>query len=150
MMRRVAFALAFVAAAPAVLAASVHAEEAAQETAQEAEDTARMNASAKVVQRALDAWRARNFEGWIANYGEDVVIRVPGATLVGREEMRLIYEPMFQARIPDPKILESGWTGERVYVRQMEYLDKLTPVGVSYVEYEVRNGKIIAVYGMLE
>ena len=154
MMRRAAIVLALVIVSPVALAAPAQAQEtaeqAAAQTAEQAADTARMNASAKVLHRALDAWRARNFEGWLANYSDDIVIKGTGFTILGRKEMRLLYEPIFQARIPAPKILESGWTGERVYIRQLEYLDKSTPDGVSYSEYEVRGGKIVAVYGWAE
>jgi len=104
-------------------------------------------AAAKVLQTAIDAWRARNFEGWIAKYHPDVVVYAPGMRIQGRKELRAIYRAMFDLRVPAPDILSSGWTGERVFVRQQEYFGKGVPGAVTYSEYEVVGGLITTVYG---
>ena len=103
-------------------------------------------AAAKVIQASLDAWRARNFEGWIAKYHPDVVVYAPRMRIQGRKELRAIYRAAFDLRVPEPDILESGWTGERVFVRQQEYFGKGVPGAVTYAEYEVVGGLITTVY----
>lgn len=103
-------------------------------------------AAAKVIQASLDAWRARNFEGWISKYHPEVIVYAPQMRIVGRKELRAIYRAVFDMRIPDPDILESGWTGERVFVRQQEYFGKGVPGAVTYAEYEVVGGLITTVY----
>ncbi|MEM7702048.1 MAG: nuclear transport factor 2 family protein [Pseudomonadota bacterium] len=118
-----------------------------------AADEARMMAAAKVVQRSLDALRARNFKRWLACYSPDVIVRSSQLHINNREELRAIYAYFFQAgpgALADPEILESGWTGERVFVRVKEQLGKGGPFFISYVEYEVENGQIIAAYATTE
>ncbi|MEL6238730.1 MAG: nuclear transport factor 2 family protein [Pseudomonadota bacterium] len=115
--------------------------------AAKAEDRAAMEASAKVVQASLDAWRARNFEGWIATYAPDVLVVSDQMRIVGRKELRAIYRTLFDVGLPAPKIVKSGWTGNRVFVVQEEFLPGGTSVGKSYAEYEVNGGLITSVYG---
>ncbi|MEO0590866.1 MAG: nuclear transport factor 2 family protein [Pseudomonadota bacterium] len=103
-------------------------------------------AAAKVVQGSLDAWRARNFEGWIAKYHPDVIVYAPRMRIEGRKELRAIYRAAFDLRVPSPDILSSGWTGERVFVSQQEYFGKGVPGAVTYAEYEVTGGVITTVY----
>ncbi|MEM6856618.1 MAG: nuclear transport factor 2 family protein [Pseudomonadota bacterium] len=103
-------------------------------------------AAAKVIQASLDAWRARNFEGWIAKYHPNVVVYAPRMRIEGRKELRAIYRAQFDLRIPAPDILSSGWTGDRVFVSQQEYFGKGMPGAVTYAEYEVVGGLITTVY----
>lgn len=121
--------------------AQLHAEQA------QAADDAEMQAAAKVVQRSLDAWRARNFEGWLANYSPDAVVATENMTLVGRSELRKVYKMVFDAKLPNPQILDSGWTGSRIFVIQREFAAGGVELGTTYAEYEVKGGKITAVYG---
>lgn len=114
---------------------------------QEADGKARMYAAAKVVQASLDEWRARDFEGWISHYDKDVVVITDQMHISGRDQLRAIYRPVFDAGVPAPKILESGWTGTRIYVRQQEFIGEGLPIGISYAEYEVTVSKITAIYG---
>ena len=123
----------------------------AQEAAKaQADDEARMKAAAKVLQRSLDAARARDFEGWVACFSPDVIIRSSQMHINNRKELRAIYRVFFDANLPDPEILESGWTGKRVWVRQREFFAKGGPSLVSYAEYEVQGGLITAVYAHAE
>lgn len=117
-----------------------------QPTPQEAEDKARMYAAAKVLQASLDALRARDFEGWLSHYDKDVEVITDQMHISGRDQLGAIYRPLFDAGLPVPKILESGWTGTRIYVRQQEFIGEGLPVGVSYAEYEITGSKITAVY----
>lgn len=107
-----------------------------------AANEAAKTASAKVVQASFDAWRARNFKGWLAKLAPDIQIMTPTMRISGREEARKIYRVFFDVSWPEAKILESGWTGERVYVVQEEFLPGGASVGVSYAEYEVADGLI--------
>lgn len=112
-------------------------------------DEARMLAAAKVVQRARDAWRARNFEGWIANFAPDVVIVTDSGSLTGRDNMRRIFKPVFDMNVPDPAILDSGWTGQKIYIHAREFGPDGSVLGESYAEYEVRAGKIISINAVI-
>jgi hypothetical protein len=142
-MRRFALAaaLALVPALASLASAPLYAEEATS-----AED-AKIAAAAKVVQRSLDQWRARNFEGWIANFSNDVVVAGDGIALVNKSELRDVYKQVFDLKLPVPEILDSGWTGERVYVVQREFGPNGEEMATTYAEYGVRGGKITAVYG---
>jgi len=113
-------------------------------------EEARIKAAAKVVQRAVNALRARDFSRWLACYSPDVVIRAPNMHINNREELRAIYQVYFRAKLPDPELLESGWTGERIYVRAREYFVEGGMGYDSYAEYEVEDGLITAVYAEME
>ena len=146
-------ALAALASAP--IAAKPNAQEEAQPADQQTADPQaaneeRMKASAKVLQRSLDALRARNFEGWLATYSPNVIVRSPQMHINNRKELRAIYRVVFDANLPDPEILESGWTGERIFVRQREYLPEGTMAGVTYAEYEIKGGLITSVNAYIE
>ena len=145
-MRTLKFAAAFgfAAAMLPIIGAPLHAE-----TKQTATD-AKMNAAAKVVQRSLDAWRKGNFEGWLAQYSPNVVVATDGMTLVGKAEVRKVYKLVFDAKLKTPEIIESGWTGERIFVVQQEFGPNGGVIGTSYAEYEVKGGKITAVYGSVQ
>ena len=109
-----------------------------------------MNAAAKVVQASLDDYRAGNFESWIEHYHpEAVVILTDVYAFTGRAEMRKYYKPVFDEGFPTPEIVESGWTGEAIYVVQNEYFPDGTFIGTTYAEYLVEDGKIVAVFARL-
>ena len=108
---------------------------------------AQMQAAAKVVQGSLDKWRARDFEGWLAMYSSNVVVAAENMTLVGKAELRGVYKEVFDANLKTPKILDSGWTGQRIFVVQEEFGPNGEVIGTTYAEYEVKGGKITAVYG---
>lgn len=139
-----AAAMAASAAMASMASAPIHAEN------QPSADEAKMQAAAMVVQRSLDQWRARNFEGWLSNYSPDVVIALDEGTLVGKSEVRQVYKLVFDAKLKVPEIVDSGWTGERIYVVQREFGPNGGELGTTYAEYEVRGGKIVAVYGGLQ
>ncbi|MDJ0977100.1 MAG: nuclear transport factor 2 family protein [Erythrobacter sp.] len=109
-----------------------------------------VQAAAKVIQGSLDAWRAGNFEGWIKSFSPDVLVVSDQMRIVGRKELRAIYRFLFDSGVPEPQILESGWTGQRVYVRQQEFIAKGTPSAITYAEYEVKDGLITAVYAQMD
>lgn len=134
-------------------AASAQEEPVSSPSAQQSDDEARMMAAAKVIQRSLDAVRARNFKRWLACYSPNVIVRSPQMHINNREELRAIYEFFFNegsAAIADPEVLESGWTGERVFVRAKEQFDAAGPFVITYAEYEVENGLITAVHSQIE
>ena len=108
---------------------------------------AQMQAAAKVVQGSLDKWRARDFEGWLAMYSPNVVVAAENMTLVGKAELRGVYKLVFDANLKTPNILDSGWTGQRIFVVQEEFGPNGEVIGTTYAEYEVKGGKITAVYG---
>ncbi|MEL6707476.1 MAG: nuclear transport factor 2 family protein [Pseudomonadota bacterium] len=142
------FSLAF-----SATAASAQEEPASSPPAQQADDEARMMAAAKVIQRSLDAVRARNFKRWLACFSPDVIVRSPQMHINNRAELKAIYEFFFKedsAILAVPEILESGWTGERVFVRAKEQLGEGGPFLTTYAEYEVENGQITAVYSQIE
>lgn len=142
-MRRIAFALAFTATAALApfVAAPLHAEE------QPSADEAKIQAAAKVVQKSLDFWRARNFEGWLSMFSSDVTVALDGGALVNKAELRRVYKVVFDLNAPPPEIIDSGWTGERVFIIQREFGAGGEELAITYGEYEVRGGKITAVYG---
>ena len=127
-------------------------------SAQAAEDTSpataqpdpRIAQSAKVIQSSLDAWRAGDFEGWIKWYASDVVVIAPQMYIQSRKDLRAIYRPAFDMGVPAPTILDSGWTGEKVFIRQREYASANDPGMVTYAEYEVRGGRITSVNARLD
>ena len=110
-------------------------------------DEAKMNAAAKVVQRSLDKWRARDFNGWLAQYAPNVVVAIDGMTLIGKDEVGKVYKAVFDAKLKFPEVVESGWTGQRIFVVQKEFGPNGVFIGTTYAEYEVKGGKITAVYG---
>lgn len=145
--------LAAFASAPAY--ASPNAQEQAHEVPQQASEESlapdpQIAKAARVLQSSIDAWRAGNFEGWIARYSPNVVVQAPQMIIEGREELRAIYRVLFDGGIPAPAILESGWTGERIYVRQREFVAEGVPAGVTYAEYEVTGDLITAVTAYAE
>ena len=152
MIRARLISIAMVAAfAGAPVSAQPVGQEQAQKAAQEAPAAdPRIAASARVLQSSLDALRAGNFEGWIARYSPNIVIQSPHMIIKGRKELRAIYRVFFDAGVPSPTILESGWTGERIYVRQREFLPEGTTAGVTYAEYEVKGGLITSVNAYIE
>ncbi|MBD2842262.1 nuclear transport factor 2 family protein [Erythrobacter rubeus] len=119
-----------------------------EESAADRADEARMNAAAKVVQRSIDAYRARNLDRWLAQFSPDVLVVVNGYANVGHRQLRETFETAVELGLPDPVILDSGWTGERVYLTVREFLPDGTPIQ-SYSEYVVENGKITEVYGRI-
>lgn len=156
MSRLVAVSLATLAAlasapAPAQSSAQSPGQSNAQQDAQEAPAAdPQIAEAARVLQSSIDAWRAGDFEGWIARYSPSVVVQAPQMFLENREELRAVYRPVFDAGIPAPTILDSGWTGERIYVRQREYVAEGVEAGVTYAEYDVKGGLITAVYASVE
>ena len=148
--------LAITAAAGLAISAPASAGQAEAEPAPQAPASSAVNkdleakqlAAAKVVQRSLDAWRARNFEGWIAHYSPDVVVAMDAGTIVGRDELRKVYKIVFDLNVPVPQILDSGWVGEDVFVVQREFLPDGSVAGTTYAEYRVSGDKIVAVYGV--
>lgn len=110
------------------------------------ENEAKKLAAAKVVQGSIDAVRARNFERWLSFYSLDTVVIINDMVIDGRAQLRQVYEPVFEMNLPMPEILESGWTGERIYVLQREFHPGGWEVE-TYAEYEVRGDKIVAVHG---
>lgn len=146
-------ALAALASAPvsAQTTAQAEAREASREASQKAAaPDPRIAESARVLQSSINAWRAGNFEGWIARYSPNVLVQAPQMFIEGRQELRAIYRALFDGGIPAPDILDSGWTGERIFVRQREYVAEGVPAGVTYAEYEVKGGLITAVYAYAE
>jgi len=141
--------------AAALAAAPLHAQpsdSAGQEIAPQsaAANEAQVAATAAVVQRALDAWRAGDFEGWIANFAPEVIVITDGLSIEGREQLREVYGAVFDAGVPASHILESGWADGALYVRQREFLPDGTLIGVTYGEYTVANGQITSVFGRTE
>lgn len=133
---------------PADIIAPVDPAKAAEAaTRAKAANSAAMNTAATIVQASLDAWRARNFEGWIAKFAPDVQVITSQMRIIGRKELRAIYRVVFDAGFPEPKILKSGWTGERVFVVQEEFLPGGHSASITYSEYEVTDGLITMVYG---
>ena len=143
---QVALAILAFAAAPS-LASAQAAEDTPPATAQ---PDARIAQSAKVIQSSLDAWRAGDFEGWIKWYASDVIVIAPQMYIQGRKDLRAIYRPAFDMGVPAPTILDSGWTGEKVFIRQREYASANDPGMVTYAEYEVRGGRITSVNARLD
>jgi len=154
--RRSLLITAGLAVALAVGATPASAQDAAPEAKPEkqketqAAEEARIKAAAKVLQRSLDALRAKNFERWIACYSPDVVIRSPQMHINSRKELRAIYGYFFKTNVAHPEILDSGWTGERIYVRALETFGEGGPSVATYAEYEIENGLITAVYSQVE
>ncbi|MEO0464712.1 MAG: nuclear transport factor 2 family protein [Pseudomonadota bacterium] len=140
-------------AAIAVAAAPLRAQEATPEAteesalAQEAEkpEPSEMEIAAGVVQNSLDAWRSRDFEAWISNYAPDVIVTVGSTAIFGREQLREIYRSAMRQGVPAPEIIDSGWTGSRIWVQQQEVFPDGTPGPLVYVEYTVSNQKIASV-----
>ncbi|QFT77304.1 nuclear transport factor 2 family protein [Erythrobacter sp. THAF29] len=137
------FAAALIAGSAAVVplaTATLHAQE------QSNENEAQKLAAARIVQGSIDAVRARNFERWLSFYSPDKVVIINDMMIDGRAQLRQVYEPVFKMNLPMMEILESGWTGERIYVLQREFHPSGREVE-TYAEYEVRGDKIVAVYG---
>lgn len=130
------------------LVPAVTATVAAEEPEQSA-DHERMMASAKVVQSMYDTARKGDFEGWLRHFDSDVTYIVNNNVIIGRAELRKIFS-LFNSDLKAAKmeagvsgIIDSGWTGERVYIWQTEYLADIEIV--TYSEFEVRRGKIVTV-----
>lgn len=142
----------FMAVALAFGATPASAQDAAPEAKPEAQvaEEARIKAAAKVLQRSIDAWRAGDFEGWINSYSPNVVLIGPQMEIAGRDNLRKLYRIAFDVGIPAPTILESGWTGERIYVRQLEQAAPDGPSERTYAEYEIKDGLITAVIARMD
>ncbi|QUL39182.1 nuclear transport factor 2 family protein [Erythrobacter sp. JK5] len=112
----------------------------------QSDDHKRMMAAAKVVQSARDTGLKGDFEGWLKHFTPDVVFIVNDTVVLGRAELRKVYTMFFSAargaglEMRAPEIIESGWTGDRIYVWQKEFLGEAEIV--TYGEYEVAGDKI--------
>lgn len=122
---------------------------ASAEEAPQNEKDASMQASAKVVQSMIDTYREGDFAGWLRHFSRDVTYIVNGTVLMGRAEMRKVHTTfLYDAekvglRLKEPEILESGWTGDRIYIWYKEFVGENEMV--VYAEYEVRGGEIVTV-----
>ena len=120
----------------------------AEET-QQAANEAHMNASAEVVQSMVDSYRKGDFEGWLRHYSTDATIIINNVVLIGRAELRKVFNQVRSdaeavgIQLRQPEIVESGWTGDRIYLWTHEFTGE--NVSMVYTEYEVRNGQIVTV-----
>lgn len=115
-------------------------------------DQATIAAAAKVVQATIDASRANDFERWISHFAPNAYFEINGTPLRGRKEVRRSFRANEATGVVDEigllkdlRVLESGWTGERVYVWQQETYSGGYEL-VTYAEYEVKGGKVVAMY----
>lgn len=127
------------------MAANAQEAEAPPEGAIEAPtEDATIQAAAKVVQSMIDAGRVYDFKGWLGHFAPDVSGKIGDIRIEGRAALGKMFKPAFDMRLPDPKILQSGWTGDRIYIVQEEYLPDGSLTMVIYSAFEVRDGKIVA------
>jgi hypothetical protein len=99
-----------------------------------------------VVQRQLDAYTARNLDGWLATYANDAQqFEYPGKLLAaGHEQMRERTKPRFQEANLHAKLIKRTVMGNIVI--DHEDVTRTFPEGPGKIElvciYEVRNGLI--------
>lgn len=104
-------------------------------------------ASAKVVQAQLDAYNARDLDGWLATYSEDAeqFLLHCGSLAKGRDAIRQRMEDRFRDPALRAELLHRTCM-ENVVVDH-EMVTRTVPDGLATVEmvciYEVHSGKIV-------
>ena len=100
---------------------------------------------AQVVQRQVNAYNARDIEGFLATYSENVEIyNYPNKlSMKGRSQMRKVYGPMFQrATQLHCKIVNRIRLGNKVVDRESVIFDPKQKPGRVIAVYTVENGLI--------
>jgi putative hydrolase of HD superfamily len=104
-------------------------------------------ASLQVVQAQLDAYNARDIEGWLSTYSEDAeqFLLHGGSLAKGRDAIRQRMEERFRDPALHAKLL--GRTSMENIVVDHEMVTRTFPDGLATVEmicvYEVQAGRIV-------
>jgi len=125
---------------------------AAAEAKENAKLAKRIAAAARIVQSSIEAARANDFERWLSHFSADALFMANDKAVYGRESMRQGVNLAHAMGRLDSKvsltsieILDSGWTGDRIYTFSAEtYSDGI--VVEYYSEYEIERGKIVGLY----
>lgn len=105
-------------------------------------ESADIAAKTKVVQRHIDAYRARDLDGFIATFAKDAEVYANGMVAVGHKQIKALYALNFAPGAPDILVKNSGMSGPFVFVSISFVLSDGQEVCCSYSEYEVIDGKI--------
>ena len=99
-------------------------------------------AKARAVQAHVDAYRSGNLDRFVATFTPDATVVANGIVANGRDQIAALYTLNFAPGAPRIRVVDSGITGERVFLS----ISYTFPGGgercCSYSEYVVKNGKI--------
>ena len=100
-------------------------------------------AEAAVVQRHVDAYRAKDMKAFLETFASDAVVIYGGMQFQGRVEIREIYRLNFAPDAPRIKIRASGGDEYIVWIQTAYVLESGQELCCGYSEYTVENGKIV-------
>lgn len=107
-----------------------------------AEEQASNAAKAAVVQRHVDAYRARDLDRFIATFAPDAEVHANGLIAVGHDQIRAFYKLNFAPNAPRIVIKNSGMSGPYVYLAVAFITGDGEELCCSHSEYEVTDGRI--------
>ncbi|WP_169053582.1 nuclear transport factor 2 family protein [Alteraurantiacibacter aquimixticola] len=96
-----------------------------------------------VVQAHIDAYRAGDFEAFLATFARDAVLSYDGMMFYGRTEIREAYHLNFQPGAPSFYLVSSGTKGNLVWLRAGYTLADGTDICCSDTAYAVQDGHIV-------
>lgn len=99
-------------------------------------------AEAEVVQRHVDAYRARNMNAFLETFAADAVLVYGGMTFQGRSEIRQAYSLNFVPDAPKMEVLSSGADGGVVWIETTYRFPNGEEICCGYSEYTIERGKI--------
>lgn len=103
---------------------------------------AQQQAQAAVVQRHIDAYRARDMEAFLRTFASDAVLVYGGMEFRGRAEIRQAYSLNFAPGAPGFEILASGANDGIVWMETAYRFPSGDEICCGYSEYTVEGGKI--------
>lgn len=119
---------------------------AAAQDAAEASAPAKASAEAVVVQRHVDAYKARDMKAFLQTFTADAVVNYDGLEFRGYSEIRKIYSANFAPDAPRMVIHSSGQDGSNVWIQTGYVFSNGEQMCCGLSEYTVENGKITYLY----
>ncbi len=99
-------------------------------------------AYASVIQGHLDAYRARDFDAFVATFAPDALVVANGIPAQGRASIRAFYAANFAPEAPTIRINASYMDGGRLYLETAYVLSDGNEMCCSQAYYTVENGLI--------
>ena len=99
-------------------------------------------AESAVVQRHVDAYRARDIDAFVRTFAPDAIVVANGLVAEGRSEIREFYKLNFAPEAPKIRVVSSGRIGETIYIEAAYVFPTGQEMCCSYSEYTVKDGMI--------
>ena len=97
---------------------------------------------ASVVQRHIDAYRARNMTEFLKTFAPDAVVNYEGMEFRGHTQIRKVYSANFTPDAPKVVIYSSGGENGAVWIETGYVFPNGEELCCGFSEYTVANGKI--------